>query len=381
MQRLVLTLAGSLPHIGLTTALLIAAASTSLAQNRAGTSQPSSADAVLRLRQQLVNRTSSSQPLRNSLANLSKAQHITILLDRRIDPEQTIELTAERMSLESLLERIAEKIDAGVSWLGPLAYLGPRDAAARLRTLAAMRTAEIQALPSARRAVFRRAAAWHWETLAEPRGLVVELAEEANVAVESLNRIGHDLWPAADLPPLAWSDRLTLIANEFDLRFEIVDFEHVRLIPIVGPVAIERTYPGGKRPDELAAKWREQAPEAQIEVVRGKIVVRGRAEDHELLTESKKPKPAAVTMGADVYTLRVEDKPLSAVLDTLRVQLSLDLIVDEMALKKANLSLDTKVTFLVENAKLDELLAAVLTPAGLAFHRDGKAYRIVPASP
>jgi hypothetical protein len=340
------------------------------------------AEDLLRQRQQPVRLTCSGTPLRDVLADLSKAQRVAILLDRRIDPDQTIDVTANRISLDTLFDQISGKIDASASWLGPLAFLGPHDAASRLRTLAALRAADVRALAKDKRAVFQHQAAWHWQALAEPRNLVAELATAANVEVESLDLIGHDLWPAANLPPLSWSDRLTLIANEFDLTFEIIDTRHVRLKSIAGPVAIERTYPGGKQPEELAGKWRQRVPGAQIEVARGKVVVRGRLEDHELLTQSKKPKPAPMTTpGAELYTLRVQEQPLSAVFDKLQQQLSVDLQVDDAALEKANLSLQTRVSFNVEQVTLDELLTVALKPAGLAFRREGNTYRIVPAAP
>jgi hypothetical protein len=325
--------------------------------------------------------TWSGVPLRDVLTNFSRAQRVAILLDRRIDPQQLIYLPAERMPLDDVLERVGKRVDAGATWLGPLAYLGPADSAARLRTLAALRAADVRAMPKEKRAAFERVAAWRWDALAEPRGLVAELAVAAKVGIKSLDRIGHDLWPAADLPPLSCTDRLTLIANEFDLTFEIVDSAHVRLIPITEPISIEGSYPGGKQPEELAANWRTQAPDAEITVARGKIVVRGRLEDHELLTQTKKPKPSSTTLGAEVYSLRVQQEPVSAVLDALRKQSSINLLVDEDAIKKANLSLDTRVSFSVEQVKFDELLATALKPAGLTFRREGSTtYRIVPAA-
>jgi hypothetical protein len=369
--------AWGLIRLGVAAALLTVPLTTGLADDPSGAARWLTGGDLVRQRQQLTSLSWSGAPLRDALANLSKTDRIALLLDRRIDPGQRIDLTAERMPFDDVLERAAEQIDAGLSWLGPLAYLGPREAASRLRTLAALRAAEAHALAKDKR-TFQREARLSWEALAEPRGLAAALAAEANVEIESLDLIGHDLWPAADLPPLSWTDRLTLIANEFDLTFEIVDAGHVRLVPIAGPVVLERAYPGGKQPDVLAAKWRELAPEAQIEVARGKVVVRGRLEDHELLTQTKRPK-SAPTGGAEVYTLRVQAQPLSAILDKLREQLTQELLVDEAALEKANLSLDVRVSFSVERATFDELLAAALKPARLTFRRDGSAYKIVPA--
>ena len=352
-----------------------------LADDGAGTAQWLTGDDLARQRQQPASASWSGTPLRDALASLSKTRRIAVLLDRRIDPGQAFELTANRVPVDAILEQLGAGIDAGVSWLGPLAYLGPPDAASRLRTLAALRAAEARALPKEKRAAFQRQARSSWEALAEPRGLAAALAAEAKVGIESLDLIGHDLWPAADLPPLSWTDRLTLIANEFDLTFEIVDAAHVRLVPIVGPVVLESTYPGGKQPESIATKWRALAPDAQIEVARGKVVVRGRLEDHELFTQNQKSKPAPMTPGVGLYTLRVREQPLSAVLDTLRAQAAQEILVDEAALQQANLSLDVRVSFSVERATIDELLTAALKPARLTFRREGNAYKVVPASP
>lgn len=334
---------------------------------------------LLRQRQQPVTLSWSEVPLRDGLRELGKAQRVAILLDRRLDPEQPIDLTADRLPLDDLLARLAKQIDGGLAWLGPLAYIGPRDASARLRTLAALRAADVRALPKDERPAFQHEKNWRWEMLAQPRDLVTEMAAEANVEIESLELLSHDLWPAADLPPLAWTDRLTLLANEFDLTFELDDRSHVRLTPIQEPVVIERTYPGGKQAEQLAARWRELAPDAQIALARGKIIVSGRVEDHERFVQKKPPPLAPRAKGTESYTMTVRDQPLAAVLDKLRQQLSIDLRVDEAALEAAELTVDRRVSFSVEQASLDELLSAVLRAADLTYRREGAVYQIVPA--
>lgn len=334
---------------------------------------------LLRQRQQPVTLGWSEVPLRDGLADLVKSQRAAIVLDRRIDPQQPLRFTAERQPLDDLLARLADQIDGGLSWLGPVAYLGPRDAASRLRTLAALRSADVRVLPKDERRAYQHEASWRWEMLAQPRDLVAELAAEAKVEIESTELIPHDLWPAADLPLLSWTDRLTLLANQFDLTFELLDGSHVRLTPLCDPVVIERSYPGGKQPEELASRWRELAPDAQISLARGKLIVRGRLEDHELLAPKKPPPAAPRATGVEAYTMTVREQPLTAVLDTLRQQLSIEVRVDQSALEAAKLTLDRRVSFSVEQATLDELLSAALKGANLTYRREGGAYRIVPA--
>lgn len=332
--------------------------------------------ALERQRQQPVSLNWSGVPIRQGLWELGRLQQIAVLLDRRIDPERIVELAVQQVSLDELLERIAEKIDGAVSWLGPVAYVGPRPAASRLRTLAALRAADLRALPDEARAAFLRDKAWHWDDLAESRELLAQLAAEAHVELRRRDLLPHDLWPAASLPPLSWIDRLTLFANEFDLTYEIVDAANVSLAPIAEPVLIERSYPIAKQGKELAARWKELAPDAAIELVRGKIVVRGRLEDHERLKAPKPAQPAA-RPGTKAYSLTVSDQPLAAVLDTLRAS-SIKIAVDKPALQKAGLSIDRRISFSVERATLEELLTAALKPAGLTFRQRGDAYEIIP---
>lgn len=320
-----------------------------------------------------------NMPIRQSLAELARAQQVAILLDRRIVPGRTIDLAARQVPLDDLLEQIGEKTDGATSWLDSVAYIGPRPAALRLRTLAALRAADLQALPKKARAVFLAKKPWLWGDLTESRQLLAELAAEADVELNELD-LPHDLWPAASLPPLSWIDRLTLLANEFDLTFQVLDGAHVRLVPIEEPVVIERGYPAGKQGKELAARWKEMAPNAQIELARGKLIVRGRVEDHDRLTAPKPPPAAGATTrpGAKVYTLAVSNQPLAAVLNTLRAS-SIKIDVDEAGLTKAGLSVDRPVTFSVQRVTLEELLRAALKPAGLTFRRQGDAYQITPA--
>jgi hypothetical protein len=244
-------------------------------------------------RQQTISVVWRGVPIRKALGELAKLQHVAILLDRRIDPGCSMDLVTNDVTLDDLLMRSAEKLEGRVAWLGPLAYIGPRDAASRLRTLAALRTADVRALSKEKRMPFERAETWQWDILSEPRALLSNLAAKAQVDLDGLDLVPHDLWPAADLPALTWTDRFTLLANEFDLTFEFTEASHVRLLPVVAPVVIQRSYPGGKQAEELASRWKRLTPDAEIAIVAGKLVVRGRLEDHELLRSPKSPSPPA----------------------------------------------------------------------------------------
>lgn len=323
----------------------------------------------------------SAVPLRQGLADLARSQHIALLLDRRVDPGRPLELHLDNVPVELAFERLARSQQLGLSWFGPLVYFGPQPAARRLRTLAALREDELKQLPAAKRAPFLRTQPWQWDELAEPRALVEQLAKEARVEIAGGEQIPHDLWPAAELPPLSWIERLSLVANQFELTFRFEDEgRKIALLGVPAVVVLERSYAAGRNPQSLAERWKRQAPEAEIEVAGDKVVVRGRAEDHEALTAAKPRSPAPAGGGTEVYTLAVRNQPLRPVLDELKQRLGLELHIDLDALKRAQISLESRVTFSVEQATLDELFAAALEPAGLTFRRRDKTLDIFPAS-
>jgi hypothetical protein len=79
-----------------------------------------------------------------------------------------------------------------------------------------------------------------------------------------------------------------------------------------------------------------------------------------------------------VYSLRVAEKPVGAVLRELARRLNWQVEIDEAAISEAGRSLDERVSFAVENVEQEELLHALLRPAGLTFRRDGERIKIVP---
>jgi hypothetical protein len=326
--------------------------------------------------------TWSGMPLRRGLASLAHSQRIAVLLDRRIDPDRTVELTFEDGTIDEVFARIARDQSLGLSWFGPLAYFAPPAAARRLRTVTALRENEAAQLPSKKisQALLRRRA-WKWDDLAVPREVVEKLAGEEDLKLDGLAQIPHDLWPAAEGPPMTLVARLSLLLGEFDLTVRFDDGGRTLvLVAVPDQVAIEKSYPGGKDPRATARRWSKLVPDCQIQVAAGKVVVRGLVEDHEKLTgQEARTAPATVKTGELRYTLTIQEKPLGSVLKQLAEKLKLELHFDSEALADAGISLDQFVSFKVEEATVDELFAAALKPTGLSFRREGAALKVFPA--
>ena len=161
------------------------------------------------------------RPLRPVLFRLARETGAAVFLDRRIDPDQPLSLEVSDMPLNQLYDRIASTVGAEACRVSAVKYLGPSQTVAKLPNVASRRRMEAAKMPAELRARLLKQLPLAWPELAEPRLLVTKLAQEAGLSVQALETIPHDLWPAIELPPLAWTDRLTLVLTGFDLTFEI----------------------------------------------------------------------------------------------------------------------------------------------------------------
>jgi hypothetical protein len=272
---------------------------------------------------------------------------VAVLIDRRVDPDRKLELTLAHLTLQEVLRQLAEQQGQEISVLGPVVYLGPPEAALRLRSLSALRHKEVRAAGPLVARKFLATERLRWPDFATPRELLSQLAGAGGFEIAGLEQIPHDLWAETDLPALSLVDRLSLIAIQFDLTFEIgPGGRQVRLVPI---------------PEDVAA-------------VREEAIAASRHP-----RSSPPPKPSPRKPPETRFTVTSAKGPLGHLLKELAAKLQLELRIDEEALEDAGISLNDPVSFSVNNGTIDELLEAVLAPAGCTFRREGSSVEVVPA--
>jgi hypothetical protein len=293
----------------------------------------------------------SRNPLRSAVASLSQAQQVAILIDRRVDPGQRLDLAIKGVPMEAALKTIAQRCGLGVGRLGPVVYLGPPADAEQLAPLAAAFERAVRQLPTVAQRKFFQSQALRWEDLSTPRDLLAELAQQSGVEIVGLKQVPHDLWAAADLPPMSLVDRLTLIAVQFDLTFKASDDgERIELIP--APISEKHREPTAH---PAAASAPKPSPKAR----------------------GAEPAPSIERLRIQRLTVRAE--PLGPVLRQLADRLGLELRIDEKAIAAAGISLDQRVSLKIENATVDELFRQLLKSTGLGFYRRQRVVEISPA--
>jgi len=322
-----------------------------------------------------------ANPLRSALTNLARSQRVAIFLDRRVDPDQAVDFAVESESLRRILQQLAEKLGLGVGRVGPVVYVGPSPTATVLGTVAALKEEQDQRFPAAVRRQRHGPQPLRWPELTTPRELVQRLAADAGVQVEGLEQIPHDLWPEVDLPPLNFAQAMSLVLAGFGLTFECVaEGAAIRLTALPDAASITRRIPLRGSPAVVGAEIRRRFPAARFTIEGGQIVVDSTVEvaaDIRRLLDgsSARPRPPAATVQAEKrYTLRVQDKPFGAVVAAVAKEVGLEVRFDPRVE-----DLQDKLVWLdVQDATLDQLLQALLKPAGLGYQIDQQTLEIRP---
>ncbi len=198
-------------------------------------------------------------PLRDLLADLQTQSGICIVLDRRIDPSQRLTLNADLMPTLHLLHLAAAEIpQAAVSVNQSFVYIGPVDAAHRLRTLCELNRkmildarsqldAEVYVAVTSRLPVA-------WEELSRPAEVLTRLCAETGLDVSNVETVPPDLWHAGQWSKMSLAESATLLLNQFDLTF--------RVDPAGAQVEVIRL------PETVVLDQRHSVPRRQRETVR-----------------------------------------------------------------------------------------------------------------
>ena len=358
-----------------------------------------SGTAFRRALEQTITPSWDNDNLRDISAGIERAQRISIVLDRRLDPSSSRSLRIGSDTMLGCLQRLAAESDMGATVIGNTAYLGPRGTAESLRTLIALRRQELfdkhGEIPDSRRIALTHPITFRWDDLDQPVDLVRRLASDYSLAVERLDLVPHDLWAAGVLPETIAIEGLTLVLAQFDMTFYFIDRGRgVRIEPFPQQIAIDKAYdpPRGTLPTTALHRWKEEIPGLEARVENDKIVVTGRVELHEIVDrvrrggrandktasrEGSKPKP----LDKQKFDGKVQNIPASAVLKDLerpeRGQLTFE--YDRAAFKAAGIDLEKLVSFELKDAKIEDLLKATLDPLGVTFEIQGRTVQLRPA--
>jgi hypothetical protein len=335
--------------------------------------------------QQTLNARWSGEEYRQVLRSIEQSHQIAVMLDRRVDPSDPIDLEIRQEPLAAGLERLARLRGAELRIVGTsAAYLGPPSATARLRTVIALREAELRErlmpLPTQRRAALTARRTTEWPDFAVPAELLTQAAESWSLSVVADPPLPHDLWAAGTLPQATLCETLSLILIQFDLTFRWSDDLHsIEVVALPEQVAIERTFVlPAKDPAAALVEWKQRVPGVEWSESGGRAVARGTVEQLEAVAALRRPAAAPLRterpktpLARRQFTLTVRDAPLEDLLESLRAN-GLDLHYDPLELQQQGVNLQRLIDLELKNASAETVLRTLCSKAGLTYRIEGE---------
>lgn len=354
-----------------------------------------------RLRQRLLERKLTQvvtvawqdQRLGAAASQLGQLYDVPIWRDRRVDPNQSISLTQTNQPLANVFSALAEGQSLSFAVLPGVLYLGPDDAGEQLETLLAVRRLDLSEAASEARRAWLTPLPYEWPRLSEPTSLLREAAHAAGAQLHNAEQVPHDLWDAgsATLAPL---DLATIVLFGFDLTLRVdAQGRQATVVDIERPIEIVRTYSAENLDRDKLAELRKALPQATLTIDRQEVRLAGTLAQHRRFAALTDNRSADATTSPStqataqrqtpsgrrtrqVYTLAIENQPVGSTVTQLAGHLGLS-VVWQLGENAEAIRL-RRVSCKVREATLDELLEALLTPAGLAAERNGRRLEIRP---
>lgn len=315
-------------------------------------------------------------PLRERLMEFGKKYSVAVFLDRRVDPDQRIELSVSDQPVEGVLAQAAEKLRLGSCTIGKTYYIGPKSTVSRLPGVVAQRKS---GLPLQSRAAWNKSKELKWDEAATPRVLVAALAQEGGMTLDNAEQIPHDVWPAYDLPAMTLTERLSLVLAGFDLTYQVAsDGTSLRVVPMPHEKAYASVHalPAADAAN-IAAQVQRLFPTLKMDRSGNRLTVVATLDEHDRIDEllqTGQTKTVTKVPSPKTYSLTVKNQAAGAVVNTVAKQLGKEFQYDPSLRDK----LKENVSFTVKDVSLEELLTKTLKPLGLSYKLTEAAIEIVP---
>lgn len=285
-------------------------------------------------------------PLRTWSTRVSELAGRPVILDRRLDPDRVVTLTARGEPLREILARVAAEAGAVVEELESTVRIVPASLAGKARTADADRRLRITKASGSARRSLDTDAPWAWPVAARPRDLVASLATNAGLEVSGIDTIPHDHLPAADLPRLSVAERFDLVLAHFDRR---VSWKLDGTKPVGRIVAIDAEISPAALADATAPPQKN-----------------GRR------PTAARPRTATIR---DEFTLELE-APLDQALSAIGRQLDVEVEIDRDSLVARGVALSEIVRADVTKVSREKLFDAILHPLGLEWQLEDRKLRV-----
>lgn len=319
------------------------------------------------------------------MRQLSDSQRISIVLDRRIDPTQSIELTLPPTPLRDIVS--AARWQSGWRDVCHRKCRLCGTEGLREKTSHAGRASELRSVKLTwrnRPTSLTQTKTFLWQNLDRPRDMLKEVADKFKIEIDGLDQRPHDLWAKTSLPQVTATEALSLLLVQFDSTFEFVsDRAAIRIVSIPEQVLIERSYPVLANSPVILDAARKQFPDVELEQSGAKLIARGTVERQTEIAAWLKPgnqktsKPPDKPLSERRFTVKQRNAALGDVIKTF-TDYGVKIEYDPKPFADAGISLDQKIDIDVKDVSAETLFRKLCEPLGIEVTIDDETVRLQP---
>ncbi len=324
-----------------------------------------------------------NRQLRDGIQSLSRHYGISIILDRRVNPNQLLNLNIKDTSLINVLKKTGETCRASLSILPGAIYIGPENVSSSLRSLIFVKQLQIEEFKNG--TFSTRKISIQWNDLDQPRKIFEKVAREFQITISNLDLIPHDLWTSGSLSGVSFSEIASIILIQYDLTYKWNQKNNITLVPVFYPVSISKSYKiTRKQLKKIVPVFQQDSNFPKIDIQNRIVSFKGFIEQHEKfdnrLIGKKLKNPVndnkPISLDRRQFTLKLKAGSAIILINLLRKN-GIPIEYDEDAFESASIDLNEKIEVDLKKASINELLDSFCKPLNIEYKiRDNIIYLV-----
>ncbi|MFN7706696.1 MAG: hypothetical protein ACK5O5_00170 [bacterium] len=305
-----------------------------------------------------------NSPLGETLSTIAQQANLTLWLDRRIDPNALVEMTARDQPLGEILHDLASRTATSFGIIESTLYWGPAGCGPRIEA------AHWQLLCD--HPELRTRTSFSWEPISEPSHLLRELAANESLQWISLDPIEHDLWNEGRIEATTRAGLLTLMPAGDESTVQVQSSDQpiqLQIVPLPETAEVSAPYPTSPRSKVEA--FLKSHPLSKARIDSGSIELVGPVADHRDWVWGGPSKtlprstPGGDPLAKQRFTARLQGT-LAEVLQSLADSQGIQFHPWPLPESLAAMRIDVETN----KASIDELLEKIGAASKVSFRRD-----------
>jgi len=302
-------------------------------------------------------------PVRSRLVALSHRQGIPIFLDRRIDPDQPLNLDLQQKTWEQVLWETAAQLELEVCQLDELYYFSPQECSIPIRVAYEHNRDQLKRNRKRLSVPWLKPVEFEVRPFDQPRQRLEDLARRYDVSVKGLDKLPLDVWPGWRLPKTDLLQQFTLLLSGFGLYPSIsADGKTVMIEAIPAIETAQLRMPFSDRPRAAAEALGPQFEQLSIKPYSQGLIVEGPIDEMVRLQAELVARQTAV-VGEKTKKDFTVTASRGQILATMASQLGVKMVLQTGTRPQ----LESQVTLRLMEATEKEVIQKALEGTGLTF--------------